>query len=111
MEGKTALVTLGNKMLECLEKLGDTLRDSSTEMKITAMNSLSSLVKLDTEHQTEEMVSVTRTWCQHIPHLATSVTTVVRQPFLDLRLAAYQLILVMCGQEWGRKLIMSQPGN
>ena len=27
-----------------------------------------------------------------------------------LRLAAYQLLIVLAGQDWGRTLIMSQPG-
>ena len=38
------------------------------------------------------------------------VTSIVKQPFLDLRLAAYQLLCVMADQPWGRAMIMKQPG-
>ena len=38
------------------------------------------------------------------------VTSIVKQPFLDLRLAAYQLLCVMADQPWERAMIMKQPG-
>jgi len=110
LEGKTALLRLENMMLECVEKLGLVIRDSSTELKITALNSLASLLKLDNQHQTADMINITQTWYNQIPNMAPTLINVVKQPFLDLRLAAYQLLMVLCGQSWGRREVLLQPG-
>ena len=61
------------------------IRDSSTELKITALNSLASLLKLDNQHQTADMINITQTWYNQIPNMAPTLINVVKQPFLDLR--------------------------
>ena len=126
LEGKLALVELGNVMTECIDKMGEVIRDSATEMKISAMNALASLVKLDKENQTEQMLTITETWYTRIPNITNTLVNVIKQPFLDLRLeflftiqklifhsrlASYQLMYVLAGQSWGRRLLMLQPGK
>ena len=86
LEGKLALVELGNVMTECIDKMGEVIRDSATEMKISAMNALASLVKLDKENQTEQMLTITETWYTRIPNITNTLVNVIKQPFLDLRL-------------------------
>eukprot|EP00092_Neocalanus_flemingeri_P003439 GFUD01003687.1.p1 GENE.GFUD01003687.1~~GFUD01003687.1.p1 ORF type:complete len:499 (-),score=180.28 GFUD01003687.1:555-2051(-) len=110
LEGKTALVEMGNKMVECIEKLEMLIKDSPTEVKIRAMNALASLIKLDKENQSPELLSLTEAWYRRVPSTMSLVTSIVKQPFLDLRLAAYQLLMVMVGQPWGRGMVMRQPG-
>lgn len=110
LEGKTALVEMGNKMVECIEKLEMLIRDSPTEVKIRAMNALASLIKLDKVNQSAELLSLTQTWYMRVPTTMAMVTSIVKQPFLDLRLAAYQLLCIMADQPWGRAMIMKQPG-
>jgi len=110
LEGKTALVEMGNKMLECIEKLELLIKDSPTEVKIRAMNALASLIKLDKENQNVEMLSLTESWFRRVPSTMSLITSIVKQPFLDLRLAVYQLLIVMAGQPWGRGMVMRQPG-
>lgn len=110
LEGKSALAEMGNKILECIEKMEQLIKESPTEVKIRAMNALASLIKLDKENQSAEMLSLTESWYRRVPSTMTLVTGIVKQPFLDLRLAAYQLLVVMAGQNWGRRMIMKQPG-
>jgi len=110
LEGKAALVEMGNKMVDCIEKLEMLIRDSPTEVKIRAMNTLASIIKLDKENQNAHMLDLTEAWYMRVPTTMKMVTNIVKQPFLDLRLAAYQLLCVMADQPWGRAIIMKQPG-
>ena len=111
LEGKAALVEVqGDKMVECIEKLEVLIRNSPTEVKIRAMNALASLIKLDKENQTTDMLSVTQAWYMRVPTTMDMLTSILKQPFLDLRLAAYQPLWVIAGQAWGRAVIMKQPG-
>ena len=41
---------------ECIERMGEVIRDHATEMKITVMNAPASL---DEENQTEQMLTIT----------------------------------------------------
>jgi len=110
LEGKTVLAELGNKMTNTVDRLESLITDSPTEVRIRSMNAFSSLVKLDKENQTKEMLALTEAWYKRIPHSMTIFTNIVKQPFLDLRLAVYQLLLVLARQPWGRKEILRQPG-
>lgn len=127
LEGKSALLESGNLLTDCVDKLASLLHDSCTELKISVLNTLASLLKLDKENQSPEMLSVTESWFRRSPDLIVTVTGLIKQPFLDLRyhyspfsvslsdgvmirLAGYQLLLVLAGQDWGRSLVMSQPG-
>ena len=85
LEGKTALLESGNMVTECVDKLGALIHDSSTELKITALNTLASLIKLDKENQSPEMLSVTESWFRRSPDLIVSLSELIKQPFLDLR--------------------------
>jgi len=40
----------------------------------------------------------------------TRMADTVKQPFIDLRLAAYLLLQVVAGQPWGRREMLSHPG-
>ena len=90
VEGKQVLGELGNKMLhsiDCMERL---MTDGPTEMRIRAMNAFASLVRLEKENQSQELLSLTESWFRRIPKAMFLTVNVVKQPFLDLRLAAYQ---------------------
>jgi len=110
LEGKTAFVEMGSKFKDFLGKLEILIKDSPTEVKIRAMNSLASLIKLDKPNQTPELLSLTASWFEKIPSITSTIVSIVKQPFLDLRLAAYQLLCVLADQPWGRSIIMKQPG-
>ena len=91
LEGKSALLESGNMVTECVDKLTNLIHHSTTELKITALNALASLVKLDKENQSLEMLSVTESWFRRSPDLIVSLTELLKQPFLDLRYKSYPL--------------------
>lgn len=110
LEGKTALAELGNKMTNCIDRLETLITDSPTEVRIRAMNAFASLIKLDKENQSPEFLSFTESWFRRVPSAMRQLSSIVKQPFLDLRLAAYQLLQVLCGQPWGRLEVLRWPG-
>jgi 26S proteasome non-ATPase regulatory subunit 5 len=97
LEGKASLAELGNRFTDCLDKLEALIRDGPTETRVSGMNTLASLVKLDKEHQTEELLSLTECWYRQVlsgrgGQPMGFLAGMVKLPFPDLRLAAYQVL-------------------
>merc|ERR1711971_19397 len=78
--GKSALLESGNQVTDCIDQLAVLLHDSCTELKITVLNTLASLVKLDRENQSPEMLSVTESWFRRSPDLIVTVAGLIKQP-------------------------------
>jgi len=111
LEGKVSLAELGNKMTDCIEKFGGLIIDAPSEMRIRTMNAFSSLVKLDKENQTDEFLSITESWYRRVSGRPMEImVNIAKQPFEDLRLAAFQMMLIVAGQNWGRREICRHPG-
>ena len=112
LEGKQALGAIGNKFTNSIEKLKVLIQDSTTEFRVRSINALSSLIKLDKENQTEEFLNQTELWY----HAALGnkpmelLYNVIKQPFVELRLAIYDIFSNMARQVWGRREILRQPG-
>eukprot|EP00088_Acartia_fossae_P037788 TRINITY_DN3902_c0_g1_i1.p1 TRINITY_DN3902_c0_g1~~TRINITY_DN3902_c0_g1_i1.p1 ORF type:complete len:504 (-),score=138.03 TRINITY_DN3902_c0_g1_i1:34-1545(-) len=112
LQGKQALNAIGNKFINSIEKLESLVRDAATEFRIRGMNAFSSLIKLDKENQSEEFCSMTETWYHAAlgSRAMALLHGVLKQPFLELRLAVYQMYATMARQGWGRREILRQPG-
>lgn len=110
LEGKLALAELGNRMTDTIDRLELLITDSPTEARIRAMNAFASLIKLDKENQSLELLSLTESWYRRVPSTMARLADTVKQPFIDLRLAAYLLLQVIAGQAWGRREMLSHPG-
>jgi len=110
LEGKLALAELGNRMTDTIDRLELLITDSPTEARIRAMNAFASLIKLDKENQSPELLSLTESWYRRVPSTMARMADTVKQPFIDLRLAAYLLLQVIAKQGWGRREMLSHPG-
>jgi len=110
LEGKLALAELGNRMTDTIDRLELLITDSPTEARIRAMNAFASLIKLDKENQSLELLSLTESWYRRVPSTMARLADTVKQPFIDLRLAAYLLLQVIAGQTWGRREMLCHPG-
>merc|ERR1719228_3100175 len=110
LEGKLALAELGNRVTDTIDRLELLITDSPTEARIRAMNAFASLIKLDKENQSPELLSLTESWYRRVPSTMARMADTVKQPFIDLRLAAYLLLQVIARQGWGRREMVSHPG-
>ena len=95
LEGKLALAELGNRLTDCIDRLEALLRDTTAEARVRAMHAFAALVRLDKEDQTAELLGVTEGWYRRVPGTLARLAEIVKQPFPDLRLAAYQLLQVL----------------
>ena len=114
LEGKSTLSNLGNKFINCIEKLENLIRDSPTEFRIRGLNALASLIKLEKENQTAEYLQLTESWLRSALGSRGDplqvLVGILKQPFPDLRLAVYQVLVNMGRQAWGRSQILRTPG-
>lgn len=112
LEGKSSLNDLGNKLINSIEKLENLIKDSPTEIRIRGMNAFASLIKLDKENQTAEFLLMTESWfTRALGHRPVNLLAeLVKQPFPELRLAAYLILQNIAKQVWGRRLILREPG-
>ena len=56
------------------------------------------------------MVSLTQSWFTRLPHGTEMLAQDIKLPFTHLKVEAYQLLQALCGQPWGRRLVMTEPG-
>ena len=56
------------------------------------------------------MVSLTRSWFTRLPHGTAMLAQDIKLPFVPLKVDAYHLLQALCGQPWGRRMVMAEPG-
>ena len=56
------------------------------------------------------MVSLAQSWFTRLPHGTEMLAQDIKLPFTHLKVSAYQLLQALCGQPWGRRLVMTEPG-
>ncbi|XP_059148498.1 26S proteasome non-ATPase regulatory subunit 5-like [Physella acuta] len=110
-EGKLALEKLGNPMTECLHGIGNLIRTGTSDLKVRALNALTSITQLQVEHQTVELLALTERWFSSCaPDTFNMVWSITQQPFLDLRIPAFRLLHSVASLPWGQKIINNVPG-
>ncbi|XP_005109926.1 26S proteasome non-ATPase regulatory subunit 5 [Aplysia californica] len=110
-EGKLALEKLGNPMTECIQGIGSLIQTGSSELKVRALRAMSSIVYLQVEHQTVELLTLTERWFGTSMSLPfDSVWSIAQQPFSDLRIPALHLLQSVALCPWGQKLMNNCPG-
>jgi hypothetical protein len=61
--------------------------------------------------QTDELLAVTKMWFQWLSDSPTElIVGYFKQPFLELRLAAGEIIKALAEQPWGQKMLAQCPG-
>ena len=78
--------------------------------KSSALTTLTHLIRLEPEHQSPEMVSLTQSWFTRLPHRTEMLAADIKLPFIPLKVDAYHLLQALGGQSWGRRLVMAEPG-
>ena len=67
---------------------------------------------LQVSDQDTQSLALTRLWFEHLaPDPMSVVMSVCRQPFIELRLAGFQVLQVLAEQQWGQEYINKTPGE
>ncbi|KAM3967186.1 26S proteasome non-ATPase regulatory subunit 5 [Aphomia sociella] len=120
IEGKLCLASLGSKYTQAVEKVAQLIRNSVTEIKIRALHCFASLISVDKDPNTpisgpidHRVTLMTREWfrCLSVqPSPMKFVFDTCKNPFADLRLAAFSLLDAACQHQWGEELVARVGG-
>lgn len=111
IEGKLALDKLGNKMKQGLQYIGKAIRDAPSSMRLHALHTTASLIKLEVQDQTTEFLEMTENWFSLLNSKSFDIIMgIAQQPFTDLRISAHEVLTSLAMQSWGQKLMNNYPG-
>lgn len=110
-EGKSALSKQGNAMTECLNNLGNVIKNSPNELRSRALVSVASLLRIEVSEQTEELLQITQNWFSRLCSNPFDVVwSVAKQPFFDLRISAIRVLQSLALLPWGQQLMNNTAG-
>lgn len=105
-EGKRVLAAHETGVVSFFKKTSE-LIERKDALCVTALNTLT--VLMDTR-DTELMV-VTKSWFEALgPPALNTITNTARLPFVEMRIAALNLLCAIATQPWGLQVILNAPG-
>ncbi|XP_076455116.1 26S proteasome non-ATPase regulatory subunit 5-like [Babylonia areolata] len=110
-EGKRALDKQGTAMTECVSGLGSVIRNAPSDIRIKAIETVASLLRLQVSDQTQELLQITEGWFNSLcPNPFDMMWSIAKQPFADLRLSALKVLESLAFLPWGQHLMNSTAG-
>ncbi|XP_063172097.1 26S proteasome non-ATPase regulatory subunit 5 isoform X1 [Candoia aspera] len=111
VEGKLVLQKTGSRFHRVLNRIGHQIKNAPTEMRIRCLDAVSSLLYLQPDHQTEDLLRMTESWFSCLSNqpleLFRSIST---QPFPDLHCAALRVFTAIANQPWAQQKMLASPG-
>ncbi|XP_004925218.1 26S proteasome non-ATPase regulatory subunit 5 isoform X1 [Bombyx mori] len=119
-EGKLSLVASGGKFTETMMKVNLLIKNSSSDIKIRALNCLTNLISIEKDTNTanskpvdHRVTLITREWFRGLSEQPSSMDLlfdICKNPFPDIRLAAFGLLDAVSQHQWGHELIARTAG-
>uniref|UniRef100_A0A2D4I1H9 26S proteasome non-ATPase regulatory subunit 5 n=1 Tax=Micrurus lemniscatus lemniscatus TaxID=129467 RepID=A0A2D4I1H9_MICLE len=111
VEGKLVLQKAGSHFQRGLNRIGHQIKNAPTEMRIRCLDAVSSLLFLQPEQQTEDLLRMTESWFSSLSNqpleLFRSIST---QPFPDLHCGALRVFTAIANQPWAQQEMLASPG-
>ncbi|XP_032088927.1 26S proteasome non-ATPase regulatory subunit 5 isoform X2 [Thamnophis elegans] len=111
VEGKLVLQKTGSRFHRVLNRIGHQIKNAPTETRIRCLDAISSLLFLQPEQQTEDLLRMTELWFSSLSNqpleLFKSIST---QPFPDLHCAALRVFTAVANQPWAQQEMLASPG-
>ena len=96
-----------------LKKIGHIIATNGGDLKTRAITTLGWLLAVDEADPNGEAAILTEEWYEKLSpsrkEFTKTLVAVCRQPFLETRLAAMNVVRVMCTHMWGQKELVSIP--
>ncbi|CAH0393967.1 unnamed protein product [Bemisia tabaci] len=109
--GKQLLSTYDNKMTITIEQIGSYLKGMPMEYKVTAMNALANMFKLDITDLTDDLLSITKSWFYKLGEdPMQNIMSICRQPFVETRCAGLLVLKSLAILPWGLEEFVRYPG-
>jgi 26S proteasome non-ATPase regulatory subunit 5 len=96
-----------------LRRVGQVLVCNSGDLKLRVLTCLSQLLEVKESDPNGEATTLTETWYRSLlpdNKTTSTVLSLSRQPFLDVRLGALGLLRVLCTHLWGQKELAGYSG-
>ncbi|XP_030028072.2 26S proteasome non-ATPase regulatory subunit 5 [Manduca sexta] len=120
VEGKLCLVALGSKYTQTIEKLGQIIKNSPTEIKVRALYCFANIISIDKDPSVPKtgpvdhrVTLMTREWFKSLSERPPSMEIVFglcKNPFPDIKLAAFTFLDALCQHQWGEELVARTAG-
>ncbi|CAH0605414.1 unnamed protein product [Chrysodeixis includens] len=118
VEGKLCLAALGSRYAKAVGNVSSLIKNSNSETKIRAMNCLTGLISIDkdptvtTSKPVDHRVTLmTREWFRTLDaRPMETLFEICKNPFPDMRQAAFVLLDAVCQHQWGEELVARAAG-
>lgn len=118
IEGKLCLAALGSRYIQTVENVSQMIRNSSSSTKISALNCFAGLIGIDKDPTVPKtgpidhrVTLMTREWFRTLDSQAmVSLLEMCKNPFPDIRQAAFVLLDAVCQHQWGEELVARTAG-
>ncbi|XP_075971766.1 26S proteasome non-ATPase regulatory subunit 5 [Anticarsia gemmatalis] len=118
IEGKLCLAALGGKYIQTVDNVAKIIKNSNSDTKIRALNCFSGLISIDKDPSAPKsgpidhrVTLMTREWFRTLD--AKPMETLLemcKNPFPDIRQAAFILLDAVCQHQWGEELVARTAG-
>ncbi|KAM8933708.1 26S proteasome non-ATPase regulatory subunit 5 [Pelodytes ibericus] len=111
LEGKQVLQKAGGRFQNVFKRVGNHAKNSTTELRIRCLDTISSLMYLPTETHTEDLLAMAETWFNSLSNQPIDFfRSIVSQPFPELHCGALKTFTAIANQPWAQKLMIQSPG-
>ncbi|XP_021187709.3 26S proteasome non-ATPase regulatory subunit 5 [Helicoverpa armigera] len=118
VEGKLCLAALGIRYTQAVDHVSQLIRNSDTETKIRALHCFAGLMSIDKDPSVSKNTPVdhrvtlmTREWFRTLdPKPMETLFEICKNPFPDIRQAAFILLDAVCQHQWGEEMVARAAG-
>lgn len=98
-------------MFEAMRFIGDNLTILPTGLRVRALYCIESVIRIQLHEQTEQLESLVSLWFRKVSDDPLSIVLKYAEiPFVDLRVAALNILQAMAELQWGQDMINAYPG-
>lgn len=113
-------IILGSRYTSAVSAVGELIRTGKVEIKIRALHCFASLIDYSQDPKAPQsgpidhrVTLMTREWFRSLsvkPESMEILHEICKNPFPDIRLAAFNLLNAVCSHRWGEELVAKTPG-
>uniref|UniRef100_A0A171BAZ8 26S proteasome non-ATPase regulatory subunit 5 n=1 Tax=Triatoma infestans TaxID=30076 RepID=A0A171BAZ8_TRIIF len=110
--GKAALYKQDEQVMRhIMGKLQEAITKFPTEWRVRALAALADIIHLNVDHITSDITKVSLAWFNQLgPSALQNIFEMARQPFPDIKAAAFNVLEKIAAHRWGQIKIINHPG-
>ncbi|XP_075690727.1 26S proteasome non-ATPase regulatory subunit 5 [Rhinoderma darwinii] len=111
VEGKQVLQKTGSKFDDVFKRIGHHAKNSSTELRVRCLDSISSILLLPPDNHTDDLLAMAESWFRGMSNQPVEVfRSIASQPFPELHCGALKVFTAIANQPWAQRMMIDSPG-